>query len=114
MSLNIGLYSLRSLFFYFVNLGLEFFRVCQVIIADHIEVLVEVVDEWDCCWDVQLSYFYIMRLFVPSSEIFESYFTMLLKEFPCATTSTFLPDLTVGTIVSFQNGMTRSIVVFRL
>lgn len=43
-----------------------------------------------------------------------SFFTIDLKELPCATTRTCFPDLIVGTIVYSQNGITLSIVVFKL
>lgn len=51
---------------------------------------------------------------LPSFEMLFKYLTMALNEFPWATIITFLPDLIVGTIVSFQNGKTLSIVSFKL
>lgn len=55
-----------------------------------------------------------LRKELPDYEILLRTFTIARRLFPWATTTTFLPDLIVGTIVSFQYGKTLSIVVFKL
>ncbi len=48
------------------------------------------------------------------SETLLNFLTIPLSELPWATTNTPLPDLIAGTICSYQQGNTRSIVNFRL
>lgn len=96
-----------------VNLSFKFFGVGEVVIAQNFEVLVKFINERDSSWNIQLHNIFV-RINVPFSEIPLRALTIALIEFPWATTSALLPDLTSGTIVFSQYGMTLSIVVFKL
>lgn len=78
-----------------------------------LEVCVELVDEGYGGGDIEFSDVCIMGK-LPVSDTLLSTFTMALRLFPCATTSTRFSDLIVGTITLFQYGKTRSMVILRL
>lgn len=80
---------------------------------NNVEILVKFVNQRNRSGNVQLSDIFIPEA-IPASETLLSTLTIALRLFPWATTSTLLPDFIEGTIVSFQKGRTRSIVVLRL
>jgi hypothetical protein len=79
----------------------------------HVEIGIELIDERNRSRNIQLCDVCINSN-IPASETLLKTLTIALKLLPWATTKTRFPDLIVGTIVSFQYGSTRSIVIFKL
>jgi hypothetical protein len=79
----------------------------------YVEILIEFVNQRNRSWDVKLNDVYI-KFIIPFSETLLNFLTIARRLLPWATTMTFFPSLTEGTMVYSQKGITRSIVVFKL
>lgn len=99
--------------FHFIDLCFQLFGICQIVIAEGIKILIKLIDERDSCGDVQLNNIWI-NINLPFSLTLLSFLTIALIEFPWATTKTLFPYFTLGTMVCYQNGITLSMVLFKL